>query len=43
MKLITLLKEIALFEISLKAIKDEYVDKNRITPEEYEEIVTASG
>ena len=44
MKLITLLKEIALFEISLEAIKKQYVDEDRsITPEEYEEIVTASG
>jgi hypothetical protein len=47
MKLITLLKEIALFEISLEAIKDQFVDNpkpNRsITPEEYEEIVAASG
>ena len=47
MKLITLLKEIALFEISLEAIKDQFVDNpkpNRsITPEEYKEIVTASG
>lgn len=44
MKLITLLKEIALFEISLEQIKNLYVDKNRsITPEEYDEIVKASG
>lgn len=44
MRLITLLKEIALFEISLEQIKNLYVDKNRsITPEEYDEIVKASG
>lgn len=48
MKLITLLKEIALFEISLEDIKNQFVDNpkdpNRsITPEEYEEIITASG
>jgi len=48
MKLITLLKEIALFEISLEDIKNQFVDNpkdpNRsITPKEYEEIVTASG
>jgi len=43
MKLITLLKEIALFEVSLEDIKKNYVDTQKITPKEYEEIVTASG